>query len=170
MKLIKTILIFVASSYAMSLQAADLKVYWSTDGVASERVHQLAQQFQGALQQSAGIQVDVVVAKPAAVNAAVQQGQADIVITCNEVDSSHGIPLERLSQKAIEQLQCVGGSATADWSLAVNHDVERENSGEFWAYILRSSVHIAQARDLRAALQSVRDQLQVESIITASAR
>lgn len=169
MNLLKNILITVVFSVSLSVQAADLSVYWSTDGVASERVHQLAQQFQAALQQETGLKANVTVAKPAAVSAAANQNKADIVITCNEVDSEQGIPLERLSQKAVKSLQCVGGNNKGQWSLAADQDVDRQSTGEYWVYFMRSSKHLSQARDLRAAMQSIRDQLKVEAIITASA-
>ena len=170
MNMMKSIVVLGFSLFSVAVSAADFNVYWSTDGVASERVTGLAQQFQSALQREAGIEATVIVASAADVSKAAQQNKVDMIITCNEVDSDRGAPLERLSQKAVDSLSCVGGSNKGAWTLASDHDVDRASSGEFWVYFMRSSQHFAQFRDVRDAIQNITAQLQIESIITASAQ
>ena len=164
----RNIVVLGLSLFSAVVSAADFHVYWSTDGVASERVTGLAQQFQTALKREAGIDAKVVVANASAVSRAAQNNQVDMIITCNEVDSDRGAPLERLSQKAVDSLSCIGGSNKGDWALASDQDVDRDSSGEFWVYFMRSSQHFSQFRDVRDAMQNITQQLQIESIITAS--
>ena len=164
----KSILVLGFSLFSVAVSAADFNVYWSTDGVASERVAGLAQQFQAALKREAGVDAKIIVASAADVSHAAQQNKADMVITCNEVDSDRGAPLERLSQKSLDSLSCVGGSNTGAWSLASDQDISRDSSGEFWVYFMRDSQHFAQFRDVRDAMQTISQQLQIESILTAS--
>jgi|GEM_PF-5086533 len=166
----RNIVVLGFSLFSVAVSAADFNVYWSTDGVASERVTGLAQQFQSALQREAGIEAKVIVASAAEVSKAAQQNQVDMVITCNEVDSDRGAPLERLSQKALDSLSCVGGSNKGSWTLASDQDVDRDSSGEFWLYFMRSSEHFTQFREVRDAMQNITAQLQIESIITVSAQ
>lgn len=168
--MMKSILVLGFSLFSVAVSAADFNVYWSTDGVASERVAGLAQQFQQALKREAGIDAKVVVASAAEVSKAAQQNQLDMVITCNEVDSNRGAPLERLSQKVVDSLSCVGGSTKGEWSLASDQDISRDNSGEFWVYFMRDSQHFSQFRDVREAMQNIRKQLAIDTIITASAQ
>lgn len=166
--MMKSILVLGFSLFSAAVSAADFNVYWSTDGVASERVSSLAQQFQVALKREAGIDARIIVASAAEVSLAAQSKQADMVITCNEVDSDRGAPLERLSQKAVDSLSCTGGSNKGTWTLASDQDISRDSSGEFWVYFMRDSQHFSQFREVRNAMQGITQQLKIESIITAS--
>ncbi len=168
--MIKNILALGLSLFSVAVSAADLNVFWSTDGVADERISGLAQQFQVALKREAGINAQVTVASAASVSQAVEQGQVDMIVTCNEVDSGRGAPLERLSQQSLDSLICVGGSNTGAWALASDQGIKRDNSGEFWVYFMRDSQHFSQFREVRDAMQTITQQLKIESILTASAQ
>lgn len=167
--MIKSIMVLGFSLFSVAVSAAELNVYWSTDGAANARVTDLAQQFQAALQRDAGIDAKVIVASAAVVSQAAEKNQVDILITCNEVDSDRGAPLERLSQHAAGSLTCMGGSNKGAWTLASDQDVERGNSGELWVYFMRSSQHFSQFLGMRNAVQSIRQQLSMDSIVTAAA-
>lgn len=166
----RSILVLVLSLFSVAVSAADFNVFWSTDGAADERISGLAQQFQMALKREAGIDAQVTVASAADVSRAVQHNQVDMIVTCNEVDSDRGAPLERLSQKRLDSLTCIGGSNKGAWALASDQDIQRNNSGEFWVYFMRDSEHFTQFRKVREAMQAITQQLQIESIMSAAAQ
>ncbi|PIE36953.1 MAG: hypothetical protein CSA54_02600 [Gammaproteobacteria bacterium] len=153
--------------FAGSVSAADFTVYWSADGVAPTQVQALAGQFQTALQRELGIDAEVIVADAAQVSQAAKRQQLDMLITCNEVSSTYGVPLERLSSQAAQGLSCIGGHNTTAWTLAMDQDIKRRSSGEFWVYFMRDSAHFARLRDVRAALPQIRKSLPLDTLTTA---
>lgn len=164
MKFLQQLTLVVLASFSLNVSASELNIYWSTDGAVDSNIARLALDFKRALKLEAGLDSKVVVANAKEVNQAVSQQKVDLIITCNEVTSEYGIPLERLSQKAVEGLSCVGGNVSNDWALAVDQGVERENSGEYWVYLMRNSAQATQARALRAAMQHISEQLKVEEV------
>lgn len=163
----KIMLVLLSSILSHTALAGDLTIYWSTDGVASAQVDKYARQFETALEQSLGLEADLVIADTGATSQAVQASKVDVLVTCNEVDSSFGAAMGMLSEKTIDKLTCLGGMRRDNWELAMDQDIDRKYSGEIWVYMMRNSRHFKLLSHVRNSMPDIRKQVDMKALVTA---